>query len=176
MPKINLQVPSHRLVIPISRIISLKSKNHAEKTDGSIADSKVLPQVGDTVIVKKPEICPIQLRKYLKQLHLKPSTSPLYFICSHALFDSFRVVADIMNSEDPNAFSQLLGLEDVHGRTPLFSAVKGNHSDQIPKNVSMDKNDCIARMKLIKKMMQYNIRLRIGIVLKNNIRLSRQKT
>ena len=153
--------PSHRLpVIPISRITSLKTKKYAVKTDSSIADSKDLPQVGDTVIVKKPEICPIQLRKYLKQLHLKPSTSPLYFICSHALFDSFRVVADIVNSEDPNAFSQLLALEDVQGRTPLFSAVNGTAmSNQMPKNISMNKNDCIARMKMIRRMMQHNIRL-----------------
>ena len=47
---------------------------------------------GEVVSIKKPDICPVQLRHYLKQLQLQPGWSPIHFICSHALVGSINII------------------------------------------------------------------------------------
>ena len=123
---------------------------------------------GEVVSIKKPDICPVQLRHYLKQLQLQPGWSPIHFICSHALVGSINIIMKIINDEDESSFSQLLELEDLHGKTPLFFAVHGldfslsedeqDHGQERSQE-RMEQKECIARMKLVKLLMEHNARL-----------------
>eukprot|EP00943_MAST-04B_sp_MAST-4B-sp1_P009186 g9186.t1 len=123
--------------------------------------------VGENVTIKKPSICPVQLDMYLTKAHVHPAMSPIHFICSYALVKSLLTFMSIVNNKNKDAFSYLLELEDIHGKTPIFFAIHGldyssnQQQDHTQQNVKpiIARDKCIARMKLVKLLLDHNARL-----------------